>query len=45
VTTTLVEDLEADLVLLEEWERELDGLDGLIGGRFSRRGPRGAALA
>lgn len=45
MTTTLVEDLEADLVLLEEWERELDGLDGLIGGRFSRREPREAALA
>lgn len=44
MSATFDEDLEADLALLVEWERELDGLDGLIGGRFSRREPRESAV-
>jgi SRSO17 transposase len=39
------DDLNGDFELLEEWERELDGLDGLIGRRFARKEPRAHALA
>ena len=36
---------DVDEALLDEWERELDGLDSLIGPRFFRREPRATAVA
>lgn len=44
VTATLDEYLDAYLALLDWWERDLEGVDGLIGGRFSRREPRETAV-
>jgi len=38
-------DLEAELGLLEEWERGLGELEGLIGRRFGRCEPRAHAVS
>ena len=35
---------DVDEALLDEWERELDGLDSLIGRRFFRKEPRATAV-
>lgn len=42
---TIKADVDEDLALLGAWERELDGLEGLVGARFWRREPRAHAIS
>lgn len=45
MTVAVEDDLDADLALVEEWERELDQVGDLIGARFARYEPRRHAVS
>jgi DDE superfamily endonuclease len=45
VGMTIKADVGGDLALLGVWERELDGLEGLVGARFWRKEPRAHAIS